>query len=393
MDCGILRIKSITAGGIGPIGSEEDRTSCGERNGDIDSERSHLNIRVCRTNGQTLYRAWQDKCETMGVKVSRKGQIAMEQAVITASPNFFKALGWDRDLAWLWTINEIPSDILNYFNSAMVWAENYFGANNIISATIHMDESSPHMHIDYIPIVENSRRRKDVYARDERGNLVRDEKGHCIRARDATGKVIYAYEEAPTRLSRSDYWQQRGGRQSYRRMQDDFYSQVSGLFGLGRGDIGTGRQHIEQECYKAAEAKRKAYEAEQTAQEALNTVLQAKDKLDTIKRQKEVLRADMELLMDNAEEYAKNTRQLVEEEWKETIALLRREPGGPKALEKARDMIKWRDYQRGLEALTDNNQLAGDKVKATTEHILSLGQRLRNQEHDLGHEYADRKER
>ena len=391
MDCGILRIKSFTVGSIGHIGAEEDRTRCSERNGDIDAERSHLNVRVCRDNEQTLFRAWQDKCEMMGVKVSRKGQIAMEQAVITASPNFLKSLGWDKETAWLWTVKEIPLGIFDYFNWAITWAEKYFGVNNIISATIHMDESTPHMHIDYVPIVERSKRRKDVYARDEQGCLIRDKKGHCIRARDSEGKVIYDYQEAPTRLSRTEYWQQRGGRQSYRRMQDDFYEQVSSLYNLGRGDIGSGRQHIEQERYKATEARNRAYEAEQAAQNALNTVLQAKNDLDTIERQKEDIRGNMEVLMDNAEQ----TLQRSNEEWNETIALLKREPGGPQALEKVRDMIKWRNYQCGLNALAENNPEAINKVKENTEYLISLGQRLRNQDNSLDHNYSyeDRAER
>ena len=141
----------------------------------------------------------------------------------------------------------------------------------------------------------------------------------------------------------------------------------------------------------ATEARNRAYEAEQAAQNALNTVLQAKNDLDTIERQKEDIRGNMEVLMDNAEQ----TLQRSNEEWNETIALLKREPGGPQALEKVRDMIKWRNYQCGLNALAENNPEAIHKVKENTEYLISLGQRLRNQDNSLDHNYSyeDRAER
>ena len=267
MECGILRIKQITAGGISHIGGEEDRLHGNERNGDIDMERSHLNMGAYR-DGQTLYRAWQDKCTELGVSVQRKGQTAMEQAVITASPDFFARLGWDKEMAKDWTPDDIPPGITQYFEDALGWAAQYFGERNIIGATIHYDETTPHMHIDYVPAVEASKRRKDVYARDADGKLVRDAKGHAVRARDKNGKVVYEYVDAPARLSRTDSWQQRGGRQSYRKMQDQFYEQVSSRYGLERGEIDSGREHIEQERYKAVKAQEERKEQEHAARQA-----------------------------------------------------------------------------------------------------------------------------
>lgn len=268
MECGILRIKQITAGGISHVGGEEDRVHGNARNPDIAPERSHLNAEAGYRNGKTLYRAWQDKCNALGINVTKKGQIAMDQAVITASPDFFTRMGWDKDAARGWQRDDIPDGIINYFNDSLKWAEQYFGKENIISGTIHMDETTPHMHIDYIPAVAASKRRKDVYARDEDGNLIRDGKGHAVRARDEDGKVIYDYVDAPARLSRNDFWQQRGGRQSYRKMQDDFFHTVSSKYGLERGEVGTGREHIEQERYKAVESSK----AVQETAEKINTL-------------------------------------------------------------------------------------------------------------------------
>lgn len=311
MECGILRIKQITAGGISHIGGEEDRLHGNERNGDIDVERSRLNMSAYREpEQQTLYRAWQDKCAELGVSVQRKGQTAMEQAVITASPDFFARLGWDKEAAKNWTPDDIPPEIMKYFNDASDWAEQYFGAKNIISATVHFDETTPHMHIDYIPAVESSKRRKDVYARDADGKLVRDAKGHAVRARDENGKVIYAYEDAPARLSRTDFWQQRGGRQSYRKMQDQFYEQVSSKYGLERGEIDSGREHIEQERYKAVKAQEERETQEQAAQKAAAASREAEETREQAEKQaQEALQTAKQ-----AEKQAAENKQIAEEQ-------------------------------------------------------------------------------
>lgn len=268
MAYGILRIKSITQGGIGHIGAEEDRRLGSQRNGDIDVERTHLNMGAYRPENQTLYAAWRDKCAELGISPTRKGQICMEQAVVTASPDFFKALGWDKDAARQWRVEDIPVNIIRYFEQAAKWLGAYLGNQNIISMTIHLDEETPHMHVDYIPAAAAGKRRKDVYAKDANGHLLRDEKGHAVRARDSNGHVIYKYVDAPVRLNRSDFWQERGGRQSYRRMQDAFYNDVSKAWGLERGEIATGRQHIEQERHKARTAA-KQVKALQAARDML----------------------------------------------------------------------------------------------------------------------------
>ena len=43
-------------------------------------------------------------------------------------------------------------------------------------------ETTPHLHLDYIPVIDGEMKRKDVYLKDESGKCIRDEKGHAIRA-------------------------------------------------------------------------------------------------------------------------------------------------------------------------------------------------------------------
>ena len=67
MAYGILRIKPITQGGIGHIGAEEDRRSGNQRNGDIDPDRSHINMGAYRLENQTLYAVCKNRCAELGL--------------------------------------------------------------------------------------------------------------------------------------------------------------------------------------------------------------------------------------------------------------------------------------------------------------------------------------
>ena len=247
----ILRVATYKSGSINFIGREEYREQYEHKNGDIDKDRSHLNITI-GNNEKTLYRAWKNRLDKLGVKIpNKKNQNTMEQIMITASPDFFKSLGWDSAAAKGWSRDDIPLGIKQYFNDSLRFTKEYLGSKNIISATIHFDETSPHMHVDYIPIISGKRKRKDVYLKDENGKCVRDEKGHAIRARGVDGKVIYEYVDVSPEINRGQFWTERGGRQSYRKMQDLFFEQVASKYGLDRGQVGSDRQHEDQAKHKA----------------------------------------------------------------------------------------------------------------------------------------------
>ena len=247
----ILRVATYKSGSINFIGREEYRQDYIHKNGDIDKERTHLNLTIGNKE-KTLYRAWKKRLDKLGIKIpTRTNQNVMEQIMITASPDFFKSLGWDAEMAKGWNHADIPLEIKQYFNDALRFVKEYIGQDNIISATIHLDETSPHMHIDYIPIISGKKKRKDVYLKDENGKCIRDEKGHAIRAKDENGKTIYEYVDVLPEINRGQFWQERGGRQSYRKMQDQFYEQVASKYGLERGQVGSDRQHEDQAKHKA----------------------------------------------------------------------------------------------------------------------------------------------
>lgn len=253
MAYGIVHTKSYTSSAAQGIGKEEDRRHKTERNPDIDPTRKHLNITRIRDPNQTLYQAAKGRLEKLGLELpKKKNQILFEQTVITASPEFFVDRGVTPDfLRGISSINEIDKTIAEWMDKSEKWAMEYFGMDNVISMTWHYDETSPHLHVDHLPIVDGKFKTK-VYARDPDGNIIRNEKGSPVCARDKNGKIVYE-EHQGRKLSRDAYWKERGGRNSYRMMQQSYYDTVSIHFGLERGERSeeTLREHIEQQRFKA----------------------------------------------------------------------------------------------------------------------------------------------
>lgn len=246
----IIRVASYTSGSINAIGREEYRAKYNHKNTNIDTERSRLNVSIGNKQA-TLYQAWKARVDALNLRfVGKKDQIAMEQILVTASPDFFKKYGWDKEAAQSWEQSDIPREIKQYFNDSLKFMKEYIGKENILSATIHFDEETPHMHIDYIPGISGKQKRKDVYLKDADGKCIRNEKGHAIRAKDANGKTLYEYVDEPPSVNRSQFWAERGGGQSYRTMQDLFHEKVASKYDLERGEIGSDRKHEDQAKHK-----------------------------------------------------------------------------------------------------------------------------------------------
>lgn len=87
-------------------------------------------------------------------KVIRKDAILMCESVISASPEFF--LGMDH------------KDKEKYFKYSYEFLKDRYGEKNIISATVHFDETTPHMHFNFVPITYDGKlSAKDLITRIE----------------------------------------------------------------------------------------------------------------------------------------------------------------------------------------------------------------------------------
>ena len=78
--------------------------------------------------------------------------------IITSDTAFFEQLGWKKG-------EETPYAVMEFFNRCYEFALQEIGYKgtdkNILSAVIHLDETTPHLQLYYIPIVDTAK--KKVY--------------------------------------------------------------------------------------------------------------------------------------------------------------------------------------------------------------------------------------
>lgn len=345
MKCQIIRNATYTRGSINNIINENNRDGkerTHHKNENIEKRRSHLNMSYGITG--TGYQTWKNRLEKADVEVPKHKTGNLGQIMVTASPNFFKENGWSIENTEEWeTGYDCPEVIRQYFNDAVKFFKDYLGKENVLSIHLHFDETSPNLHINYIPI-HSGLKRKNVWARDENGKLLKNEKGEKIRARDENGNVIYKYEETGKSVNASAFWEARGGRQSYRKMQDAFYEAVGKKYGLDRGELGSKRKHknhhefntkIEEQA-KTIEAEQKVIgqlkEREQAYRHSIEETQSKQDPLVDISikqaeteiqrdvyltQVKELLKATSELVPDKVDEIKKKANKAINEKYVE----------------------------------------------------------------------------
>lgn len=157
MQYAILRHGKIKAPLMGAAVAHNNRTSKLEKC-NIDATRTPLN-QVLKGEG-TVAERLANKLKVLTTKVRKDAVVAVE-LVLSASPEWFDGLTTDRA-----ALHQHPK-FRQWANNAMKWARQEFG-QNIIDVALHMDESSPHMHVLAVPLTKDGRLcAKEVLARSE----------------------------------------------------------------------------------------------------------------------------------------------------------------------------------------------------------------------------------
>ena len=138
----ILRFAKYKGPEIGHIESHNERTK--EKyasNPDVDTSRSHLNFHL--VTPQRKYRAEAEKQIAEAGCRTRSDSVRVVEALVTASPEFFKG--------------KKKSEIKAYFQEALDFIREHQDPKTIISAVVHMDEKTPHMHLCFVPLTADKR--------------------------------------------------------------------------------------------------------------------------------------------------------------------------------------------------------------------------------------------
>lgn len=245
MSSQVVRVQGFSKGSLGAIGKEverEEKDFLENRNEDIDKSRTHLNDFYKHTqNG--MYGEWKDICKNLNVTNAdnlKKNAVAFEGMVITSDQEYFKSLGYVQG-------QEPPEKVRDFFDKSYEFVKQEIGFKgtdqNILCASVHYDETTPHLQVYYVPVVDTWKEK--VLKKDENGKVMKNEKGSPIQERDSNGKLIWkeVKDSDQRKLSRDSFWKNKGGNKSYTQMQDRYYEQISKEYGLGRGEKGSTREH------------------------------------------------------------------------------------------------------------------------------------------------------
>ena len=138
----IMRIEKRKLPSVGRINKHHERQKEEYKsNPDIDRGRTGLNYHIVQPPGP--YReAALARIEQAGAR-RRKDSVVLQDCFVGGTPDWLKEKSREEQQA--------------YFSHAYQFFEDNFGKENIISAVVHMDEATPHMHLCFVPITAKGR--------------------------------------------------------------------------------------------------------------------------------------------------------------------------------------------------------------------------------------------
>lgn len=151
----------------------------------------------------------------------KKQSTILCEFIITSDKDFFERIGEERT-------KQFFRDAYNFVEMKVV------GDQYIVSAVVHMDENTPHMHISYIPVVNGKGR-----------------KGNPCK-----------------RINCSEFWK---GKDSYSKLQDEYFDWISSHgYDMERGNKGSTAEHLSVAEYKLKKTNEQIAAVEEQVKEIEN---------------------------------------------------------------------------------------------------------------------------
>ena len=198
----IIRNEKYNRSSLIGLYRHNERKNTTYSNKNINHEKTFLNYSLKKCDNTYLQQFEQIREEYNLQGWIKKNSNVVCEYIITSDEEYFESIG--------------KNETKRFFETAYEFVKNYknLGENYILSANVHLDEATPHMHLIYIPVIHTF-----------------DNK---------TGKTI-------NKICCSEFWK---GKESYKYLQDNFYKyMIRAGFELERGDT-KGNQHIKIEDLK-----------------------------------------------------------------------------------------------------------------------------------------------
>ena len=146
MSYSIVRVSKVKSGtNTTGIQKHVQRENNNYENEDIDHSKTHLNYDLVNDNKQNFNNLIDEKIEQnyTGKRKIRTDAVKHIDGLITSDSEFFN--------------NQSPEDTKRFFEHAKTFLEQEYGKDNLLYATVHMDEKTPHMHYGVVPITDDGR--------------------------------------------------------------------------------------------------------------------------------------------------------------------------------------------------------------------------------------------
>ena len=321
MSYAIVRNEKLTRAEVNGKCTHNDRKAKCHTNKDIDPTRTPLNYYIKKNNYTYTKEFDKLRKEQNLAGHLRENSIIMCQMIFTSDQAFFDKIG--------------EKETKRYFDECYKFICSYknLGEKNVISAVVHLDERTPHLHLMFVPVVH-----------------IKDKDGSAIE-----------------KICARDFWK---GRDSYRKLQDAYFEHVkSKWFDLERGLYveETSRKNLSVEEFKKVTNYAKTKEILKTATLELPNAPELQDIKKLVLNRDKIIE----------EQIIKPQNKLIKELHNENVALHKELSKQTEIIDVAEEFVKEK------ERLQNENK--------NLERTVCLLQQSKNQdEEDLKFEYENK---
>lgn len=234
----VVHMMKIKSGTVGGIQSHNNREHEPKTNPDVDMSRSEDNYDLvpCDNYKRSIKEKLSNLVESS--RAVRKDAVVVCNFIVTSDNETMNALGADRQR--------------EFFQDSVKWFSDRYGADRVLNATVHMDETTPHLHIGVMPITQDGR---------------------------LSAKAIFTKTEMKA-------------------IQTEFARDVGEKYGLERGVEGSERTHLSEARFKEQKALEMANEHGAIAQELQIIAEDCKQELSEATRSLETVKQELSTMQD-----------------------------------------------------------------------------------------------
>lgn len=234
----VVHMMKIKSGAVGGIQSHNNREHEPKTNPDVDMSRSEDNYDLipCDNYKRSIKEKLSNLVESS--RAVRKDAVVVCNFIVTSDNETMDTLGADRQR--------------EFFQDSVKWFSDRYGADRVLNATVHMDETTPHLHIGVMPITQDGR---------------------------LSAKAIFTKTEMKA-------------------IQTEFARDVGEKYGLERGVEGSERTHLSEARFKEQKALEMANEHGAIAQELQIIAEDCKQELSEATRSLETVKQELSAMQD-----------------------------------------------------------------------------------------------